>query len=633
MPENSQARRGIATVCLSGTLSDKLRAAAAAGFDGIEIFENDLVASPLSPSDVACRCADLGLSIDLYQPFRNAEGAPADRFVGVVRRMRHKLDVISELGAPMVLICSSVAPDTLDDDHLAADQLSRLADLAAERGIRIAYEALAWGRCVSTWDHAWRIVEEANHPSLGLCLDSFHVLARTDDYAAIADLPGEKIFFLQLADAPRLSMDVLQWSRHHRLFPMQGGLDLPGFTSATLAAGYAGPLSLEVFNDVFRQADPYRTAVDAQRSLVLLQDQMADATSARHAIAPAPPLAGVAFAELCVDAHSAPELGDAMRALGFAHTGQHRSKPVQLWEQGAARILLNSAVVTSQFPPGTAWISAFAVESADPATLAARAADLHMPERPRRRGQAEADLTAVAAPDGTEMFFCRTEPIGEHGWLDDFLPTGEQPNSDPIITGIDHISLAQPFDRFEEAGLFYRSVLGLVNDEASELAAPFGLVRTLAVRDAAAAVRIVLSAPLLRPGDRSAAVNHPQHITVTTPDIQRAAQKLSRADVPLLPIPANYYEDLEARLDLNPALLRRLRTVGAMYDQDAHGSYLQIFTPALGGQVFLEISQRVDGYRGYGFHNAPIRMAADRTARLNANSTQARSSPLVTSTL
>lgn len=38
-------RRAIATVCLSGTLDDKLDAVGAAGFDGVEIFENDLIAS------------------------------------------------------------------------------------------------------------------------------------------------------------------------------------------------------------------------------------------------------------------------------------------------------------------------------------------------------------------------------------------------------------------------------------------------------------------------------------------------------------------------------------------------------------------------------------------------------------
>jgi len=598
-------RTSIATVCLSGTLEDRLDAAGAAGFDAVEIFENDLIASGSTPEQVRARVADLGLTIDLYQPFRDAEGAPPDRFAAVQRRMRAKLDLMARLGADTVLICSSVAPDTIDDDELVADQLRTLADLAAERGVRIAYEALAWGLHVSTWQRSWDIVRRASHPALGLCLDSFHVLSRTDQYAGIAEIPGDRVFFLQLADAPRLAMDVLQWSRHHRLFPLQGGLDLVGFTRAVLANGYGGPLSLEVFNDVFRQADPHRTAVDARRSLIALQDALSGAAAS------APELTGLAFAELGVDAESGPEMETLLGALGFTHVGQHRSKPVQLWEQGSARILLNSGV-------GEAAISAFALESTDPAESARRAARLLARPLPRRRRQHEADLTAVAAPDGTEVFFCRTEPVGGHGWLDDFLPTGEPPTPSTGVTAIDHLSLAQPFDRYDEAALFYRTVLGLVEDEAGEFAAPFGLVRTLAIRNAGRSVRIALSVPVLRRGDWAPAVPHPQHLTLVTGDLSRTAGALARSGLEVLAIPANYYDDLDARMTLKPGLRDLVRRLGALYDVDEHGGYLQLFTPVVGGRIFVEIVQRIGGYRGYGFANDPVRMAAHRVRRLRA---------------
>ena len=66
-------RTSIATVCLSGTLTDKLQAAASAGFDGVEIFEPDLVASQASPEEVVALAARLGLTLDLYQPVRDFE--------------------------------------------------------------------------------------------------------------------------------------------------------------------------------------------------------------------------------------------------------------------------------------------------------------------------------------------------------------------------------------------------------------------------------------------------------------------------------------------------------------------------------------------------------------------------------
>jgi len=187
----SRLRRSIATVCVSGTLDDKLAAAASAGFDGIELFENDLVVAPWSPGEVRARCADLGLSIDLYQPFRDFEAVEPRLLTANLARAERKFDVLAELGADTVLVCSSVAPAAIDDDELAAEQLALLADRARARGIRIAYEALAWGRHVSTWDHSWRIVRRADHPALGLCLDSFHVLSREVGTDGIAEItPG-----------------------------------------------------------------------------------------------------------------------------------------------------------------------------------------------------------------------------------------------------------------------------------------------------------------------------------------------------------------------------------------------------------------------------------------------------------
>ena len=611
-------RRAVATVCVSGTLDNKIAAAAAAGFDGIELFENDLVVSPWSPGEVRARCADLGLTIDLYQPFRDFEAVPPEMHAANLTRAEHKFDVMAELGTDTILVCSSISGAAVDDDDLAAEQLSALADRAQARGMRIAYEALAWGRHVSTWDHSWRIVQRAGHPALGLCLDSFHVLSREVSPDGIADLPGEKIFFLQLADAPHLSMDVLQWSRHHRLFPGQGSFDLTGFVQRVLAAGYTGPLSLEVFNDVFRQADPMRAAVDGMRSLIALEDTLrpADTVAAPIRRLPAaPPLTGHAFTEFSVDGESGPVLQDALRGLGFAHTGQHRSKPVQLWEQGACRVILNSAVTRPQ-APGTAALSAFALTSADPQGSRIRAEALLAPTLPRVRGPREADLPAIAAPDGTSVFFSRDD----NDWRADFLPTGEQGPADAGLTGIDHLGLAQPFDHFDEAGLFYPSVLGLTRMSAEEYAAPFGLMRSRAFSTTDRGVRLLLTVALLRRGDWAPAVADPQHLTFATADIFAAAAAIDRLGGVTMQVPDNYYADLIARFALPADLVERLRRHGILYDRDpSGGELLHLYTPVYGGRVFFEILQRQGGYDGFGEANAPVRMSAHRHLRLSAN--------------
>ena len=656
-------RTAIATVCISGTLEDKLAAAAAAGFDGVEIFEPDLVVSSSSAADVRQRCSDLGLSIDLYQPFRDLDSTDPDQFALNLRRADRKFDVMEALGTDLILVCSAVSPTAVDDNAVIADQLHQLAERAQARGLRISYEALAWGTHVNTYDRSWDIVRAADHPALGVCLDSFHVLSRGSDPAGIESIPGEKIFFLQLADAPFMNMDVLQWSRHYRLFPEQGTFDLPAFLGHVLTAGYTGPLSLEVFNDVFRQSDPGRAAVDAHRSLLALYEStvgsvpldragavagsgpgaVPDPGSAAGAgaepaagrqVPAAPELGGFAFAELAVDEESGPAVAATLGALGFVHTGRHRSKPVQLWTQGQARVLLNAARGLDEHPTGAA-VAAIGFETPDPAAAAVRAQAMLAPLLPRRVGAGEADLSAVAAPDETSVFFCRTGAQDGAGWIGDFEPvtgatgpTGPVAATDPpgaagkadptpgVLECIDHVALTQPYDRFDEAALFFRTVLGLPIRHSSEIAAPFGLVRNRTAANADGSVRIGMTVSVLRRGGQwRPGVTDPQHVAFATDDIVAAARAAAAAGAPVLPVPANYYDDLDARLALPADRLAVLRELNLLYDRNSDGEFWHFYTAVLGGRVFFEVVQRVGGYQGYGEVNSPVRMAAHRRQR------------------
>jgi len=117
-------------------------------------------------------------------------------------------------------------------------------------------------------------VRRADHKSIGIILDSFHALAPAFPVSAIQSIPADRIFLVQLADAPKLGLDVLSWSRHFRCFPGQGDLPVDAFMEAIVATGYDGPLSLEIFNDQFRSGSAVRTATDGLRSLILLEDRL-----------------------------------------------------------------------------------------------------------------------------------------------------------------------------------------------------------------------------------------------------------------------------------------------------------------------------------------------------------------------
>ena len=596
----------IATVCLSGSLVEKLHACAAAGFDGVEIFEPDLVAAEESPEEIRALADRLGLTLDLYQPFRDAEGVTEDVFAANLRRAEAKFALMNRLGIDTMLVCSNVATASVDSDEVSADQLSRLGDLAGTYGVRLAFEALAWGTYVDDYRRAWRIVERADHPQVGVCLDSFHILSRGHDLATIADIPADKIFFLQLADAPALSMDVLSWSRHHRLFPGEGAWDLGDFVGRVAATGYAGPYSLEVFNDTFRQTDTRRTAAHAHRSLVWVADQAARWAEGGGTASPiglpritaAAAPTGIDFVEIRAGDTGAYE--EVLGQLGFTFRGRHRTKPVTLWTAGQAKVILNEQHAPDRAPHLAAV--GFTVPDA-PASLR-RASDLGASSVYRRTYASEVDLAAVAAPDGTQIFLSAAFADTD-GWVAEF-EHGEAV-TESLVTSVDHVNLAQPWQDFDEAILFYSSVLGLSAAASTEVAGPRGLVRSQVMRTADGAVRIPLNVvpPVLD------ASGLPQHIAFGCRDVITLARQARDRGLQLLPVPDSYYEDLTARFDLDPDQVAELRELSLLYDRDEHGEFVHFYTVTI-GELFVEFVERRNGYDGYGALNAPIRLAAQR---------------------
>lgn len=314
-------KTSIATVSISGTLSEKLAAVAAAGFDGVEIFENDFLTFDGSPAEVGRMVRDHGLKVTLFQPFRDFEGLPEPHRSRAFDRAERKFDVMQELGTELMLVCSSVSPLALGGIDRAADDFRELGERAARRNLRVGYEALAWGRHVNDHRDAWEIVRRADHPNVGLILDSFHTLARNIDLRSIRSIPGDRIFIVQLADAPRIEMDLLYLSRHFRNMPGEGDLPLVDFMSAVAATGYDGAISLEIFNDQFRGGSPQAIAEDGHRSLVYLMDRVQrhePAAKSAEALPDRVEVLGVEFVEFTADQTEAEALARCLGPWVFA---------------------------------------------------------------------------------------------------------------------------------------------------------------------------------------------------------------------------------------------------------------------------------------------------------------------------
>jgi 4-hydroxyphenylpyruvate dioxygenase len=633
-------QRSIATVSLSGTLPEKLEAIAAAGFDGVEIFENDLLYYDGSPRNVRQMCADLGIAITLFQPFRDFEGCRRDRLQRNVDRAERKFDLMQELGTDLVLVCSNTASDSLGDERILLDDLALLAERAGARDLRIGYEALAWGRHVNTWQQVWNLVRQVEHPALGVLLDSFHTLSLKGDPAGIAEIPGDKIFFVQMADAPVLAMDVLEWSRHFRCFPGQGEFDLPGFLAPILKSGYTGPLSLEIFNDGFRAAPPRANAADGLRSLLYLEEKTRELLDREaRPVAPqslfSPPEAGrydgVEFLEFAVDDAQGARLAGWLEKLGFARLGQHRSKAVSLLGQGDIKIVLNAepysfahSFFESHGPSLCA--TALRVENGHGALERAR----QYKGQPYRGlvGPNEREIPAVRAPDGSLIYLVEPAAAGQSIYDSDFN-IDAQAAGEGGLQRIDHMAMALPADSLDSWVLFYKTLLDFEADDEVVLPDPYGLVKSRALRSRCSSVRL----PLNISENRNTAISHAlssyrgsgvHHIAFACDDIFAQVARAKETGVQLLDIPLNYYDDLAARFDFDDEFLSELAYYNVLYDRDANGGELfHVYTEAFDDRFFFEILQRKNGYVGYGAANVAVRLAAMAKSR-SSSARQAR---------
>ena len=601
-------RKAIATVALSGTLADKLEAAAMVGFDAVEVMEADLLSFDGTPSDLKAMAEDLGIALDLYQPFRDFESMPEPQRARNLDRAERKFDVMQELGAELVLVCSNTQPATLDDDERAAADLREMAERAARRGLRVGFEALSWGKHIRLWRHAWRIVERADHPALGLIVDSFHTLALGDDPAGIAELPGERIFFVQLADAPKRDMDVLSWSRHFRSFPGQGDLDVDGFLRAVLASGYAGPLSLEVFNDHFRSAPSRMIARDGLRSLIL-----AEAAASGDGLAAPAEVDGFEFLEFAVDATAREALAVWLRQLGFELAGRHRTKDVELYRQGRINFVLNSeqdSAASEHFQHHGPSVCAMALRVDDPARAVARARTLLIPDWRERTGAGEAQIPAVRSPDGTLIYLVGRD---QDFWAADF-ELFEGATGSGRVRAIDHLAFALPAWQLDTHVLFWRSLFGLSPQPVFDLPDPFGLIQSRAMVNESGTLRLIFNVSEAQNTVTNRFVSTfagagVQHIALETAGAVECLEAAEASGAPTLMIPPNYYEDVGARFSLDDSTLLQIEELGILYDEAGEGTFLHAYTESFQNRFFFEMVERRGGYAGFGAANAAIRMA------------------------
>ena len=271
---------GMDTITLAGPLEAKLRAVRGAGFSQIMLSATDIVGHPDGEQAAIDAVRASGLRVTGFQVLRDFEGLSGRLHAYKVDIAKAMLEMCHALGSRVLLACSSTSPHSSQDVSLLGKDLQKLAMLAVPLNIRIAYEALSWGRNVNEFPLAWEIVQEADRANLGLALDSYHIFATGTGLERLQEIDPRKVFLVQLSDfmwqETRSPEERIETARHSRVFPGEGvhSDQVAALVRELDEMGYRGDYSFEVFNDDYRQIPLPVVAERARRSVKWVTDQV-----------------------------------------------------------------------------------------------------------------------------------------------------------------------------------------------------------------------------------------------------------------------------------------------------------------------------------------------------------------------
>jgi 2-keto-myo-inositol isomerase len=271
---------GMDTITLAGPLAAKLRAIKEAGFGQVMMAARDIVGHADGWQAAVAEVKASGLRVTGFQVLRDFEGLSGHLHDYKVDIARSMIEMCAALGSPILLACSSTSRHASGDEADIARDLRKLAMMALPYGIKVAYEGLSWGRHLNDVVGAWRVVERANAPNLGIGVDSFHSFATRTPTEALQDVDPDKIYLVQLADFMwqeiRTVEERIETARHFRVFPGEGvhSDELRRLVIELDRMGYRGDYSFEVFNDDYTQLPLPVVAERARRSAAWLAEDV-----------------------------------------------------------------------------------------------------------------------------------------------------------------------------------------------------------------------------------------------------------------------------------------------------------------------------------------------------------------------
>lgn len=615
----------ISTTSIPGDLEAKLSIAAEAGFTGVELHEPDFTGYDRSAADVGQMAKDLGLEISVLQPFRNLEAQIGPARTQAFARLERKFDLMQDLGVSTLLVGSAVAPDTVASDTAAVEDLAEAAARAGDRGLRLAYLGLPWAAHVQDEAAALKLIEQVDSPHLGLALNSYFSLAGGAQPARLRNVPGSRLFHVQLSDAPRMDSDIRSLKRHFGLLPGQGALNIAGFIRVLARNGYSGPWSIARVNEAGPRPGGRLLARDAWRALVNVLDEVARTDPEMGFGTPALPErvypSGFEFVEFAVDGDSGSELTSLLKTLSFRMERRHKSKSVELWRQGAVNIVVNTdkdGFARRAFEGHGPCVCDMGLRVKDAARTVARASALGAPVFSQPVGTGELDIPAIRGVGGNVVHFIDEKSDLHRVWDIEFQPATKTPASPPAgLRRVDHVAQTMRQEEMQSWLLFYLSTFEMAKSAVVGVSDPSGVVQSQAIESPEGEVRLNLNGA---EGQRTLAASFleggfgagVQHIALASDDIFETSARLADAGFCRLPISPNYYASLQVEYDLSSDFTAQLKNGQILYDRDGRGEYFQIYSVPVFNGFFFEIVERRGGYAGYGARNASIRLAAQQ---------------------
>jgi len=232
------------TVGFTSPLAERFAAAVATGCRQATLSPPDVLRaaeSGTTADDIGRQARDLGLGL-VMDPVMNwypdREPSPS-RFAGV--STDDALRMCEAVGAASLSVIATASSDVPVPE--LAEHFRRVCDRAAGFGARVHLEFMPF-TIVRNLRIAWDLVRAADRPNGGLVFDAWHFFRGEPEFDVLAGVPGDRIFCVQLDDAPAMPRGSLREETSRRLLPGDGALDLPAAIRALHRIGalrWVGP--------------------------------------------------------------------------------------------------------------------------------------------------------------------------------------------------------------------------------------------------------------------------------------------------------------------------------------------------------------------------------------------------------